>query len=249
VGIILLGPSSTVSATDPVAPEPLYSLGADDYAHRWSADRIAGAVGSTVKTWPDAVVVGSDPLTYAGTIGTFTLGSDSGERVLKYASVASQNAIMQPASAGAPGKPLAVAVLMKIDVGLVGGAGTRYGAQVAGVTLSRASNQQHQVNGSGGYMLGGNAADQWVVMIFQYDGAATIQSNVNALLRVNDTETTAAVGTITPGTSRFALRSQAAVGGVSVENRYAEVVMWNRQLTQSERAGVVSAMRARYAFI
>jgi hypothetical protein len=236
MGILLLG-SSTGSPTDPVENDPLYSLGADDFTHRWAAERLSGAAGTVVTSWPDA---GSSPapLAVSGS-SVFTVATDTGEKVVQNSAAAGK----LQSGVGGSGAGTMVALVKAPTAGPILANGL-------GVNLYRAGSGQYGVTiDGGGYNVAGGVDGVWAIVMWATNGAAKPATG-DYVLSVNGTEVTtlASYGSgPTPDPAlTLAFNAQADPAAPS---SFAELVHWNRFLTAAERAGVIAAMKARYAFI
>ncbi|PZE66884.1 hypothetical protein [Curtobacterium sp. MCBD17_021] len=242
MGVLLLGLGTGTG--DPIAPEPLYSLGADDFSHRWAAERITGNPGDIVTVWPDSITPNTDDLRISSaTSRPFVLATDTGEKVVSFRPTDATS--LAATRAGGLGAAGTIAMVVRVDPG--GTTGTRIFANAFGINFQKAGNNNYGISGNGGNAYRGGALDAWVLLIFETDGSSPLASGV-PVVSVNGTESTALSGPITPAVNLTPLTLRATTSP-AVEYRYAEVITWNRMLTAAERASVFAAVKNRYAFI
>jgi lysophospholipase L1-like esterase len=211
-----------------------YSLGVNDYAHRYLAAKISGAVGDQIATWPDEL--GSQPLVKKASDDTqFTIGEESGERKVIVTGDGTGGALYDPTAIG---EPFTVVVLSKIPVS------GRAAVRKDGFAFGRAANGTFSLTGTGNVTTPGNS--NWNVAAFVGNGASS-------KLRVGPT--TVGPGTITGRASVStsnpdgldAPASQFVASGV--QNEIVEIIVYPRELTSGELDTVFAAMAAHSALI
>jgi len=206
-----------------------YSLGVNDYAHRYMSSDVTGSVGDIVSTVPD--VGGSSPLTVSP-VGApnFTVQEESGERYIR---ISGTGVTAHLQALDVTTMPSTVFSITRIT------ALARQTPLNNGYNLSRAANGNFTFAASGtGPLITGNGG--WVVAAYAGNGAASF-------LQINSTRVEA-TGITGPGTGaaypagyRYAASSLAASGTI-IEVK--ETVVYSRVLTPSEVNTVVAAMQA-----
>ena len=229
--------------TGPMLPAALYSLGVNDYAHRWASERIALPVGATMTEWPDA---SANPVPLAGSNPALQVASDAGFKYLKKVS-GSAGAAMIAANAigGVQIAQTIVAVAVADPTNAAGG--TRNVLGVPFGQLGRASNGAWQAAFSGGYagVSGQGATDAgWEFVAIAHDAGASLANEGFTAQRASGQRRTLSSGTAAAVT---ATRDINIYGNVSaLEFGILEIVVWNRRLSDAELNTVRAAMQAKY---
>lgn len=224
--------------TGPVIPEALFSLGVDDYTHRFAASRIPGAVGSALTVWPDSVASPSD-ITNGNS--AFVLAETSGSRyVRKVPGVG--GAVSNPGPAMPFDSPGTLVMIAYCDPANAIG-GTRYIAQGMGFQVGRAGNSSWQASGSGGFGTVGND-DTWGFFAFAHDGSVPFTSG-DVTIQRNGSRSTSLSGPVTPTAySSFQLTAL-----VTLDVGYEHIVYWPRKLSNAELDTVRAAFMANSALV
>ncbi|MCJ1709217.1 GDSL-type esterase/lipase family protein [Microbacterium sp. VKM Ac-2923] len=217
-----------------------YSVGANDYAHRYLASKVPGSVGDIVTSVPD--LVGGAPLVRVESNDTqFTIQETGGERFIR----ALQDGTGGKLSDGSAtvGTPFTIAALIRVpEVNKIVFQDDAY-------NFSRAANGSFSITGAGTTSTNGSTTTPggtaWVVAIYSGNGASSF-------LQINDTLVGA--GSLTgPGVgAAFAggqsTPSSSLATGV-VQSEWVERIRWDRVLTSVEIATVLAAMRANSALV
>lgn len=236
LGIIIPG---TGPGTGPIIPRALYSLGVDDYAHRWDAARIAGALGSLVTSWPDSV---ASPIPLANAAATvFTLAEESGARYVHKATGATG---ALTAAGGVPTTgPYTVVALVRVDPGNLNAASRNF-LSFNGMNLYRAANGVFGLTGPGGSATAGSSTGAWAFVAFGVDAHGATFDDGGFVVQTNASRATAlanASQVITPTTSGSIA---ASVSVANIDADYNTLIVWNRRLSNAELDTVRAAIIA-----
>lgn len=211
-----------------------YSLGVNDYAHRYLAAKIPGAVGDQIASWPDEI--GTQPLVKKASDDTqFTIGEESSERKVIVTGDGTGGALFDGTAIG---EPFTVIAVSKIPVS------GRAAVRKDGYAFGRASNGSFSLTGTGNVTTPGNSA--WNIAAFVGNGGSS-------KLRVGST--TVGPGTIT---GRAALSTSNPDGldtpassfvTSGVQNELLEIIVYARELTSTELDTVFTAISAHSALV
>lgn len=211
-----------------------YSLGVNDYGHRYLAAKVTGSVGDIVTTWPDET--GANPLVRKATDDTqFTIGDETGERKIVATGDGTGGNLWDATSTPEPFTVIAVVRVPTTNKIVV---------RQDGYAFSRASNGAFALTGTGSVTTTGNA---------NFNVVAYVGAGPSSKLRVG--ATTVGPGTITDraavSTSNpngFDLPASSLVAsGIIAE--YAEIIRYARELSSGELDTVFAAIGAHYTLV
>jgi len=246
-GVILRVPGAG-PGTGPMLPAAIPALSPDDYVQRWSAIRAPGDVGAAVTAWPSAL--GDQALTYSQeTAGALTVAAINGKRYVKGSGIAAAGTAPKLTSAYTVPRNSTVAAVIRVP----------YHAMTViaagGWLLTRAGDGRWQVQdpgtfGGAGFVTVGayTSPEAWVVVMFTTPAE-------NPLLRLNASEsTTVNDGQVSAGTSPasqlLSITTGTTPNGANARTaNVAEVVVWDRLLTATERTAAVAALTAAYPMV
>lgn len=211
-----------------------YSLGVNDYAHRYLASKISGSVGDQITTWPDEI--GTQPLVKKASDDTqFTIGSESSERKVIVTGDGTGGALFDGTAIG---EPFTVVVVSKIPVS------GRSAVRKDGYAFGRAANGTFSLTGTGNVTTTGNS--NWNI-------AAFVGNGTSSKLRVGST--TVGPGTITGRATLSTSNPDGLDTPVSqfvasgVQNELLEIVVYARELSSTELDTVFAAIAANSALV
>lgn len=219
--------SATASMQFPVIDG--YSLGANDYTHRWIASDIVAADGTVVTSLNDHA--GDDPLARAASDDTqFTIQTENGARFVRVTADSTSGKLSAP---GATDAITTIGIMRHTKVG-------RVPLQSNFYNFMRQGNGNWVAQGTGASSTLTSGGTQWVIAAFIGDAA-------NSSIRVGDN--VADAGTITaPGSGSSysagvnVLSSTLDASGTTFE--FAELITYNRHLTNEELTTIFTAIAA-----
>lgn len=217
--------------TGPIIPAALFSLGVNDYTHRYSGVRLSGAVGSVPTIWEDA---SASPAPILNATAGFQIAEASGARFLK--KVAGQAGSTSGGGLAPYNLPGTVALIAYCD-DLAGG--TRNMVNGLGFQLGRAGNGVWQASGPGGYGSASQSNSTWEFFALAIDGTTPVVSGSPHIQRGTSANSTVSAPIATNGYGQIGL-----TGLSTIEYGIAELVYWPRKLSPVELTTVRTAMMA-----